>query len=165
MCLRVMVPVVSGALWTIFAPVSWAWPCPARAMPSSPCRASLPITLLLAILSSLPARAGAQPAEQLRRAFKDLPSVEKVELQEVKNVVHAGRSYRRLVLLVVNDLYLKRHAQRPVSFAAQVEIDYDNVDLFADRVAPGHKVEYLILVTSQFGANKVNVYGFLEQQR
>jgi DNA-binding beta-propeller fold protein YncE len=45
---------------------------------------------------------------------------------------------------------------------AKVVIDYDNVDLFADRVAPGYKVEYLVLVTSQFGANKVSVFGYLE---
>jgi DNA-binding beta-propeller fold protein YncE len=46
---------------------------------------------------------------------------------------------------------------------AKVEIDYDNVDLFADHVAPGHEIEYLILVTSQFGVNKVNAFGFLKQ--
>jgi sugar lactone lactonase YvrE len=45
---------------------------------------------------------------------------------------------------------------------AQVVIDYDNVDLFADRVKPGYKVEYLVIVTSQFGPNKVSVFGFLE---
>jgi hypothetical protein len=41
-------------------------------------------------------------------------------------------------------------------------IDYDNVDLFADRVAPGYQLEYLVLVTNQFGANKVSVFGFIE---
>jgi sugar lactone lactonase YvrE len=45
---------------------------------------------------------------------------------------------------------------------AKVVIDYDNVDLFADRVAPGYKIDYLIIVTSQFGPNKVSVFGFLE---
>ncbi len=45
---------------------------------------------------------------------------------------------------------------------AKVVIDYDNVDLFADRVAPGYKVEYLVIVTSQFGGNKVSVFGFIE---
>jgi DNA-binding beta-propeller fold protein YncE len=44
---------------------------------------------------------------------------------------------------------------------AKVRIDYDNVDLLADRVAPGYEVEYLILVTNQYGPNKVSVYGFL----
>jgi len=46
---------------------------------------------------------------------------------------------------------------------AQVTLDYDNVHFFADRVAPGYEVEYLILVTNQYGPNKVNVYGFLRQ--
>jgi hypothetical protein len=46
---------------------------------------------------------------------------------------------------------------------AKIKIDYDNVDVFAHRVAPGHELEYLILVTNQYGPNKVNVYGFLKQ--
>ena len=46
---------------------------------------------------------------------------------------------------------------------AQVTIDYDNMELFADQVAPGYEVEYLILVTNQYGPNKINVYGFLKQ--
>ncbi len=50
-----------------------------------------------------------------------------------------------------------------LNLPAQVTIDYDNVDVFADRVAPGHEIEYLILVTSQFGSSKVNVYGFLKE--
>lgn len=49
-----------------------------------------------------------------------------------------------------------------INLPAKVVIDYDNVDLFKDRVAPGLEIEYLILVTSQFGVNKVNVYGFLK---
>jgi DNA-binding beta-propeller fold protein YncE len=49
-----------------------------------------------------------------------------------------------------------------LNLPAQVAIDYDNVDLFADLAAPGYKIEYLVLVTSQFGANKVSVFGFLE---
>jgi sugar lactone lactonase YvrE len=50
-----------------------------------------------------------------------------------------------------------------LNMPAKVVIDYDNVDIFADRVAPGYELEYLILVTSQFGLNKVNVYGFLKE--
>jgi sugar lactone lactonase YvrE len=49
-----------------------------------------------------------------------------------------------------------------LNLPAKVVIDYDNVDLFADRVAPGYKVEYLVIVTSQYGRNKVSVFGFLE---
>ena len=46
---------------------------------------------------------------------------------------------------------------------AKVAIDYDHLGLFADRVAPGYELEYLILVTNQYGPNKISVYGFLKQ--
>jgi sugar lactone lactonase YvrE len=49
-----------------------------------------------------------------------------------------------------------------INLPAKVVIDYDNVDLFADRVAPGYKLEYLVIVTSQFGSNKVSVFGYIE---
>jgi DNA-binding beta-propeller fold protein YncE len=49
-----------------------------------------------------------------------------------------------------------------LNLPAQVAIDYEHVDLFADRVAPGYGLEYLIVVSSQFGLNKVNVYGLLK---
>lgn len=45
---------------------------------------------------------------------------------------------------------------------ASVKLDYDHVRYFQKYVAPGHQCEYLILVTSQFGPNLVNVYGFLK---
>jgi len=41
-----------------------------------------------------------------------------------------------------------------------VSIDYDNVDVFRKYADPDFQVEYLILVASQFGPNKVDVYGF-----
>ncbi len=41
-----------------------------------------------------------------------------------------------------------------------MSIDYDNVDLFKKYAAPGFQIEYLVMVTSQFGPNKVDVYGF-----
>jgi DNA-binding beta-propeller fold protein YncE len=44
---------------------------------------------------------------------------------------------------------------------AKAAIDYENVELFADRAVPGYEIEYLIAVTSQFGPNKVSVFGFL----
>ncbi len=46
---------------------------------------------------------------------------------------------------------------------AALSIDYENVDLFKPCVAPGLKIEFLILVTNQAGPNKVNVYGFLRE--
>jgi len=47
---------------------------------------------------------------------------------------------------------------------AGVTIDYDNVGLFEKLVAPGQKLEFLVLVTSQFGDNKVSAYGFLKKK-
>lgn len=43
---------------------------------------------------------------------------------------------------------------------AGVAIDYDNIGLFRKHADPNFTIEYLILVTSQFGPNKVDVYGF-----
>jgi DNA-binding beta-propeller fold protein YncE len=51
-----------------------------------------------------------------------------------------------------------------INLPAKVAIDYDHVEFFKDRVARGYKVEYLILIASQYGENKVNVYGFLESK-
>jgi DNA-binding beta-propeller fold protein YncE len=61
-------------------------------------------------------------------------------------------------------LFFGKAGNRPgdLYLPASVAIDYDNVDLFADRVAPGYKIEYLVIVTNQFGPNKVSVFGFLE---
>jgi sugar lactone lactonase YvrE len=47
---------------------------------------------------------------------------------------------------------------------AKIAIDYDNVDMFKEYVAPGQDIEYLILVTNQYGESSVNVYGFLKEK-
>ena len=47
---------------------------------------------------------------------------------------------------------------------ASVKVDYDHVSYFQKYVAPGYQCEYLILVTSQFGGDKVSVYGFLKKK-
>jgi len=47
---------------------------------------------------------------------------------------------------------------------AAVKVDYDNVGLFQSQVAPGLKLEYLILVSSQLGNHKINVYGFVRKK-
>jgi len=41
-----------------------------------------------------------------------------------------------------------------------VKLDYDNVEYFRKYAAPGFRIEYLVLVVSQFGMNKVVVVGF-----
>ena len=47
-----------------------------------------------------------------------------------------------------------------INLPTDIEIDYDNVNLFQKYADPNFKLEYVILVASQFGVNKVNVYGF-----
>ncbi|MDD5176542.1 MAG: 6-bladed beta-propeller [Sterolibacterium sp.] len=47
-----------------------------------------------------------------------------------------------------------------LNLPAGVSIDYDNVALFRDKADPKFAIEYLILVVSQFGPNKVDVFGF-----
>lgn len=41
-----------------------------------------------------------------------------------------------------------------------VKLDYDHVDYFRKYAHPEFDIEYLIFVVSQFGPNKVSVYGF-----
>ncbi len=50
-----------------------------------------------------------------------------------------------------------------LTLPASIKVDYDHVGYFQKYLAPGYQCEYLILVTSQFGPNKVSVYGFLKQ--
>lgn len=47
-----------------------------------------------------------------------------------------------------------------ISMPTAVKIDYDNVEYFEKYAAPGFKIEYLVLVASQFGRNKVAVFAF-----
>ncbi|MBI2218934.1 MAG: hypothetical protein HYU51_16735 [Candidatus Rokubacteria bacterium] len=47
-----------------------------------------------------------------------------------------------------------------LSLPTQVTIDYDHVDLFRRYADPRFSVEYVILVSSQFGPNKVDVFGY-----
>jgi DNA-binding beta-propeller fold protein YncE len=46
---------------------------------------------------------------------------------------------------------------------AGLTIDYDNVSFFQKYVAPGYKLEYLILLTNQVGPQKVSVFGFIKK--
>jgi hypothetical protein len=47
-----------------------------------------------------------------------------------------------------------------MNLPAQIVLDYDNVDLFQQYAVAGAKIEFLVLVTNQYGPNKVSVYGF-----
>lgn len=46
---------------------------------------------------------------------------------------------------------------------AVVKVDYQDLEYFQKYLAPGKRLDYLIFVTNQFGAQKVSVYGFLKQ--
>jgi DNA-binding beta-propeller fold protein YncE len=54
--------------------------------------------------------------------------------------------------------------QGEVILPASVKVDYDNIGYFQKFLAPGRECDYLIFVTSQFGGQKVSVYGFLKQK-
>jgi len=47
-----------------------------------------------------------------------------------------------------------------LNLPAAVRLDYDNLAPFRRYAAPNFTLEYLVLVVSQFGPNKVDVYGF-----
>lgn len=51
-----------------------------------------------------------------------------------------------------------------INLPAGIHLDYDNAALFQKYAEPDFKIEYIILVASQFGLNKVNVYGFGQMQ-
>ncbi len=47
-----------------------------------------------------------------------------------------------------------------MALPAQVTIDRDHIDYFRSYAAPGFEINYLLLVSNQSGAAKINVYGF-----
>ena len=47
-----------------------------------------------------------------------------------------------------------------INMPTVVKLDYDNIPYFDKYIAPDFDVEYLVLVASQFGNNKVTVFGF-----
>ena len=61
---------------------------------------------------------------------------------------------------VLMDFGAPTEAGQGLNLPAAVRIDYDNVDLFRRYADSKFAVEYLILVVSQFGPNKVDVFGF-----
>jgi DNA-binding beta-propeller fold protein YncE len=46
---------------------------------------------------------------------------------------------------------------------AAITIDYDNVRFFQKYLAPGYKLEYVILLTNQVGPHKVSAFGFIKK--
>lgn len=52
-----------------------------------------------------------------------------------------------------------------INLPAAITIDYDDIEYFKKYLSPKFKAEYLLLVTSNFGLNKVNVYAFGKYQQ
>ncbi|MET0071143.1 MAG: 6-bladed beta-propeller [Candidatus Thiodiazotropha sp.] len=52
------------------------------------------------------------------------------------------------------------YERRNINLPTTVVIDYDNIPYFQQYVAPDFKLEYVILVASQYGKGKVNAFGF-----
>ncbi len=42
----------------------------------------------------------------------------------------------------------------------KIVLDYDNVELFKQYAVEGANIEFLVLVSNQYGSNKISVYGF-----
>ena len=47
-----------------------------------------------------------------------------------------------------------------INLPADISIDYESVSFFQAYAEPKFKLEYVLLVSSQFGVNKINVFGF-----
>ena len=55
---------------------------------------------------------------------------------------------------------LPGNAPGKMNLPAKILVDYDNVGYFSKYAVPGAKIEFLVLVSNQYGLNKINVYGF-----
>ncbi|MFC1635742.1 hypothetical protein ACFL5Z_12955, partial [Planctomycetota bacterium] len=47
-----------------------------------------------------------------------------------------------------------------MNLPATIIVDYDNVEFFQKYAVQGAKIEFLVLVSNQYGPNKISVYGF-----
>jgi hypothetical protein len=47
-----------------------------------------------------------------------------------------------------------------MNLPAKIVLDYDNVELFEQYAVEGANIEFLVLVSNQYGLNKISVYGF-----
>jgi DNA-binding beta-propeller fold protein YncE len=52
------------------------------------------------------------------------------------------------------------YARDSINLPTVVKIDYDNVQYFRKYAAPNFELEYLVLVASQYGNNKIAVFGY-----
>ncbi|MFC1795365.1 6-bladed beta-propeller [Planctomycetota bacterium] len=78
-------------------------------------------------------------------------------------VVDAGTE----VAKIYNDqaqllLFFGRPGNRPgmMNLPTKIALDYDNIEFFKQYAVEGANIEFLVLVSNQYGPNKVSVYGF-----
>ncbi len=59
-------------------------------------------------------------------------------------------------------LFFGRPGNNPgmMNLPATIVVDYDNVEYFEQYAVKGAKIEFIVLVSNQYGPNKINVYGF-----
>jgi len=55
---------------------------------------------------------------------------------------------------------LPGHSPGTMNLPAKIILDYDNVALFKPYAVEGANIEFLVLVSNQYGSNKISVYGF-----
>ena len=65
-------------------------------------------------------------------------------------------------LLLVIGGHFQEQGPGGLIIPAQVIIDYDNLKYFQRYVDPAYDLKYLIIVTSQYGPNLINIYGRVE---
>ncbi len=59
-------------------------------------------------------------------------------------------------------LFFGRSGNNPgmMNLPATIIVDYDNVEYFEQYAVKGAKIEFIVLVSNQYGPNKISVYGF-----
>jgi hypothetical protein len=59
-------------------------------------------------------------------------------------------------------LFFGRPGNEPgqLNLPAKVALDYDDVELFQQYAAAGADIQFLVIVSNQYGPHKINVYGF-----
>lgn len=59
-------------------------------------------------------------------------------------------------------MYFSEAGVKPenINLPVDITIDYENADFFQQFADPAFKLEYIVAVTSQFGKNKINIFGF-----
>jgi len=55
-------------------------------------------------------------------------------------------------------------AEGQMMLPADVIVDYDTADVFKKFVAPGYDLDFIVLVSNQYGDRKINVYGFIRRE-